>query len=120
DGGAAKDIAVAAGLWSRLAARRVSRSDAIVGLGGGAATDLAGFTAATWLRGIRLALMPTTLLAVVDAAVGGKTAINIAEGKNLVGAFYPPAGGGAGPACVAWTPPRGDVSGLAEVDTAGI
>src|SRR6266568_736859 len=91
-GEAAKDISVAAALWSRLAAHRVSRSDAIIGLGGGAVTDLAGFVAATWLRGVRLVLVPTTLLAIVDAAVGGKTAINIAAGKNLVGAFHPPAG----------------------------
>ncbi len=54
-------------------------------------TDLAGFVAATWLRGVRVVLVPTTLLAMVDAAIGGKTAINIAEGKNLVGAFHPPA-----------------------------
>ncbi len=119
DGEAAKDIAVAAGLWSRLAARRVSRSDAIVGLGGGAATDLAGFTAACWLRGIRLVLMPTTLLAVVDAAVGGKTAVNIAEGKNLVGAFYPPAGVVADLDALASLPRAEYVSGLAEVIKAG-
>jgi 3-dehydroquinate synthase len=63
-----------------------------VGLGGGATTDLAGFVAATWLRGIKVVHVPTTLLAMVDAAVGGKTGINTAEGKNLVGAFHPPAG----------------------------
>jgi len=119
DGEAAKDIAVAAGLWSRMAAHHVSRGDAIVGLGGGAATDLAGFVAATWLRGIRLVLMPTTLLAVVDAAVGGKTAVNIAEGKNLVGAFYPPAGVLADLACLASLPRAEYVSGLAEVIKAG-
>ena len=61
-------------------------------LGGGAATDLAGFVAATWLRGVRVVQVPTTLLGMVDAAVGGKTGINTAEGKNLVGAFHPPAG----------------------------
>jgi 3-dehydroquinate synthase len=119
DGETAKDIAVAAGLWSRLAARRVSRSDAIVGLGGGAATDLAGFTAATWLRGIRLVLVPTTLLAVVDAAVGGKTAVNLPEGKNLVGAFYPPAGVAADLDTLVSLPRAEYVSGLAEVIKAG-
>jgi 3-dehydroquinate synthase len=119
DGEAAKDIAVAAGLWSRLAAHRLTRSDAIVGLGGGAATDLAGFTAATWLRGVRLVLMPTTLLAVVDAAVGGKTAVNIPEGKNLVGAFYPPAGVVADLDALAFLPRAEYVSGLAEVIKAG-
>jgi 3-dehydroquinate synthase len=119
DGEAAKDVAVAARLWSRLAERRVSRTDAIIGVGGGAATDLAGFTAATWLRGVRLILVPTTLLAVVDAAVGGKTAINIPEGKNLVGAFYPPAGVVADPAVLASLPPAEYASGLAEVIKAG-
>jgi 3-dehydroquinate synthase len=119
DGEAAKDIAVAAGLWSRLAAHRVARSDAIVGLGGGAATDLAGFTAATWLRGVRLVLVPTTLLALVDAAVGGKTAVNIPEGKNLVGAFYPPAGVVADLDALASLPPTEYLSGLAEVIKAG-
>ena len=69
-----------------------TRSDAVVGLGGGAVTDLAGFVAATWLRGVRVVQVPTTLLGMVDAAVGGKTGINTAEGKNLVGAFHPPAG----------------------------
>ena len=64
----------------------------VVGIGGGAATDLAGFAAATWLRGVPVVLLPTTLLGMVDAAVGGKTAIDIAAGKNLVGAFHPPAG----------------------------
>jgi len=119
DGEAAKDIAVAAGLWSRLAAHRLGRDDVIVGVGGGAATDLAGFTAATWLRGVRLVLVPTTLLAIVDAAVGGKTAVNIAEGKNLVGAFHPPAGVLADPALLASLPGPEYASGLAEVIKAG-
>ena len=92
DGEAAKEISVAAGLWSQLAAAGVGRTDAIVGVGGGAVTDLAGFVAATWLRGVRVVLVPTTLLGMTDAAIGGKTAINTADGKNLVGAFYPPAG----------------------------
>ncbi len=55
-------------------------------------TDLAGFVAATWLRGVRVVLVPTTLLGMTDAAIGGKTAINTPDGKNLVGAFHPPAG----------------------------
>ena len=118
-GEAAKDIAVAAGLWSRLAAHRVTRSDAIVGIGGGATTDLAGFVAASWLRGVRVVLLPTTLLAVTDAAIGGKTAVNIPEGKNLVGAFHSPAGVLADLA-VLETLPRADyLSGLAEVIKAG-
>jgi len=118
-GEAAKDIAVAAGLWSRLAAHRVTRADAIVGIGGGATTDLAGFVAATWLRGVRVVLLPTTLLAVVDAAVGGKTAVNIPEGKNLVGAFHPPAGVLADLAVLGSLPEADYVSGLAEVIKTG-
>jgi 3-dehydroquinate synthase len=118
-GEAAKDITVAAGLWSRLAARRASRFDVIIGLGGGAVTDLAGFVAATWLRGVPAVLVPTTLLAIVDAAIGGKTAVNIAAGKNLVGAFHPPAGVLADLATLATLPGREYVSGLAEVIKAG-
>jgi 3-dehydroquinate synthase len=87
-----KTAQVAAFCWQVLGQADFTRSDAIVSVGGGATTDLAGFVAATWLRGIRVVHMPTTLLAMVDAAVGGKTGINTAEGKNLVGAFHPPAG----------------------------
>jgi len=119
DGEAAKDIDVVTRLWSRLAARRISRLEVIIGLGGGAVTDVAGFTAATWLRGIRVVLVPTTLLAIADAAIGGKTAINIPAGKNLVGAFHPPAGVLADTAVLASLPPAEYVSGLAEVIKAG-
>ena len=119
DGEAAKDIEVAAGLWSRLAARRITRSDVLIGVGGGAVTDLAGFTAACWLRGIRHVLVPTTLLAVADAAIGGKTGINIPAGKNLVGAFHPPAGVLADLAALATLPAAEYRSGLAEVIKAG-
>jgi 3-dehydroquinate synthase len=90
DGEDAKTSEVAASCWSALGRAGFTRSDAVVGIGGGATTDLAGFVAATWLRGVRLVQVPTTLLGMVDAAVGGKTGINTAEGKNLVGAFYPP------------------------------
>ncbi|MFF5227633.1 3-dehydroquinate synthase [Dactylosporangium sp. NPDC000521] len=92
DAEAGKDIAVAAGCWDALGEAAFTRSDAVVGVGGGAVTDLAGFVAASWLRGVRLVQVPTSLLGMVDAAVGGKTGINTAAGKNLVGAFYPPAG----------------------------
>ncbi|HET9897194.1 MAG TPA: 3-dehydroquinate synthase [Streptosporangiaceae bacterium] len=115
----AKDISVATSLWSALAAHRTSRSDAIVGLGGGAVTDLAGFVAATWLRGIRAVLVPTTLLGIVDAAIGGKTGINTPAGKNLVGAFHPPAGVLADLSSLATLPAREYVSGMAEVIKAG-
>ncbi|UFS60286.1 3-dehydroquinate synthase [Subtercola endophyticus] len=90
DGEGAKRVEVASFLWQILGQADFTRSDAIVGFGGGATTDLAGFVAATWLRGVQLIQAPTTLLGMVDAAVGGKTGINTAEGKNLVGAFYAP------------------------------
>ena len=85
-----KTLEVAGELWDALGAAGFSRQDAIVGLGGGAATDLAGFVASAWMRGIKVIQVPTTLLAMVDAAVGGKTGINTAAGKNLVGAFHEP------------------------------
>ena len=91
DGERCKDLATAGGLWESLGAAGFTRSDVVVAIGGGATTDLAGFVAATWLRGVPVVHLPTTLLAMVDAAVGGKTAINTAAGKNLVGAFHPPA-----------------------------
>ena len=91
-GEAAKTAAVAAHCWESLGAAGFTRTDAVVTVGGGATTDLAGFVAATWLRGVRVVHVPTTLLGMVDAAVGGKTGINTAAGKNLVGAFHAPAG----------------------------
>lgn len=91
DGEAAKTLAVAGQAWDRLAEAGFTRSDAIVGLGGGATTDVAGWIAAAWLRGTRVVQAPTTLAGMVDAAIGGKTGINVAAGKNLVGAFHPPA-----------------------------
>ena len=119
DGEAAKDVSVAAWLWARLAAAGVSRSDAIVAVGGGAVTDLAGFVAATWLRGVRIVLVPTTLLGMTDAAIGGKTAINTTAGKNLVGAFHPPAGVLVDVTTLATLAPAEYASGLAEVVKAG-
>src|SRR5436190_1468950 len=88
----AKTADVAAGCWESMGAAGLTRSDAVVAVGGGATTDLGGFVAATWLRGVRVVHVPTTLLAMVDAAVGGKTGINTTAGKNLVGAFHEPAG----------------------------
>ena len=86
-----KRVEVAAFCWGVLGKADFTRTDAVIGFGGGAVTDLAGFVAATWLRGVKLVQVPTTLLGMVDAAIGGKTGINTAEGKNLVGAFYAPA-----------------------------
>ena len=90
DAEAGKTLGVTGELWDTLGEHGFSRQDAVVGLGGGAATDLAGFVAATWMRGIKVVQVPTTLLAMVDAAVGGKTGINTGTGKNLVGAFHEP------------------------------
>jgi 3-dehydroquinate synthase len=118
-GEAAKDVAVLARLWSWLADAAVTRSDCVVGIGGGAATDLAGFAAATWLRGVPVVLVPTTLLGMVDAAVGGKTAIDIAAGKNLVGAFHPPAGVLADLDTLETLDRKDYVAGLAEVIKVG-
>jgi 3-dehydroquinate synthase len=90
DAEAGKRVEVAAFCWQVMGQSDFTRSDAVIGMGGGAATDLAGFVAATWLRGVRLIQLPTTVLGMVDAAIGGKTGINTNEGKNLVGSFYEP------------------------------
>lgn len=85
-----KSVDTYAGVLSRLAALNFSRSDMIVAFGGGVVGDLAGFAAATYLRGIKYIQVPTTLLAQIDSSIGGKTAVNLPEGKNLAGAFYHP------------------------------
>jgi 3-dehydroquinate synthase len=86
----AKRVEVAAFCWQIMGQADFTRTDAVIGFGGGSTTDLAGFVAATWLRGVKLIQVPTTLLAMVDAAIGGKTGINTSEGKNLVGVFHAP------------------------------
>jgi 3-dehydroquinate synthase len=119
DAEAGKTAEVMAFCWQVLGKSDFTRTDVVLSIGGGAVTDLAGFVAASWLRGIDVIHVPTTILAMVDAAVGGKTAINTAEGKNLVGAFHEP--------IAVWcdverltTLPRHDlVAGLAEVVKAG-
>jgi 3-dehydroquinate synthase len=92
DGEQAKSAEVAHQCWEALGESGFTRSDAVVTFGGGATTDMGGFVAATWLRGVRVVHVPTTLLAMVDASVGGKTGINTGAGKNLVGSFHEPAG----------------------------
>jgi 3-dehydroquinate synthase len=119
DAEAGKNIEVAASCWERLGAAGFTRTDAVVGVGGGAITDLAGFVAACWLRGVRWVAVPTSLLGMVDAAVGGKTGINTAAGKNLVGAFHPPAGVLCDLATLHTLPPVDLVAGLAEVVKCG-
>lgn len=115
----AKTAEVAAYCWKALGQSGFTRTDVIVGVGGGATTDLAGFVAASWLRGVRWIAVPTTVLGMVDAAVGGKTGINTAEGKNLVGAFHPPAGVLCDLAALDSLPVHDYVSGLAEIIKAG-
>ncbi|GAA3447975.1 3-dehydroquinate synthase [Planomonospora venezuelensis] len=115
----AKTVEVAAELWSAFGRYGITRSDAVVGVGGGATTDLAGFVAATWLRGVKVVQVPTTLLGMVDAAVGGKTGINTPEGKNLVGSFHPPAGVLCDLATLVSVPRDDYVGGLAEIIKGG-
>ncbi|MEH1058100.1 3-dehydroquinate synthase [Micromonospora sp. CPCC 206171] len=119
DAEAGKRIEVAADCWERLGAAGFTRSDAVVGVGGGAVTDLAGFVAACWLRGVRWVPVATSLLGMVDAAVGGKTGVNTAAGKNLVGAFHPPAGVLCDLATLDSLPPADLAAGLAEVVKCG-
>lgn len=90
DGELQKQLTSLSRVWNELARHNFGRLDAIVGIGGGATTDLAGFAAATWLRGISWYAIPTSLAAMVDASIGGKTGINARSGKNLIGAFYSP------------------------------
>jgi 3-dehydroquinate synthase len=119
DAEAGKSIDVAGRCWAELGAAGFTRTDAVVGVGGGAVTDLAGFVAACWLRGVRWVPVASSLLGMVDAAVGGKTGINTETGKNLVGAFHPPAGVLCDLDLLATLPPVDLVAGLAEVVKCG-
>jgi 3-dehydroquinate synthase len=114
-----KTMAVAGYCWQVFGAIGLTRSDAVVGLGGGAVTDLAGFVAATWMRGVKVVQAPTTLLGMVDAAVGGKTGINTEAGKNLVGAFHEPAAVLADLDALGTLPRDELIAGMAEVVKAG-
>jgi 3-dehydroquinate synthase len=116
----AKRLEVVAGLYQGLAAVPTRRADPVLAVGGGATTDVAGFAAATWLRGVPLVNLPTTVLAMVDAAVGGKTGVDLAEGKNLVGAFHQPVAVVADLDTLAGLPAAEVRSGLAEVAKAGL
>jgi 3-dehydroquinate synthase len=116
----AKRLEVVAGLYERLARVPTHRADPVVAVGGGATTDVAGFAAATWLRGVPLVNLPTTLLGMVDAAVGGKTGIDLPAGKNTVGAFHQPLAVVADLDALAGLPPVEVRSGLAEVAKAGL
>jgi len=102
-------------LWRDLASAGIGRDGGIVAVGGGATGDLAGFAAATYMRGIAVAHVPTTLLAMVDSSIGGKTGIDLPEGKNLVGAFHAPSAVFSDPSVLATLPQRQVSSGLAEI-----
>ncbi|AHH96111.1 3-dehydroquinate synthase [Kutzneria viridogrisea] len=114
-----KALAVAGFCWEVLGRIGLDRTGAVVALGGGATTDLAGFVAGTWLRGVRVVHVPTTLLGMVDAAVGGKAGINTEAGKNLVGVFHEPAAVLVDLATLETLPANELVAGMAEVVKAG-
>ncbi|WP_091380744.1 3-dehydroquinate synthase [Actinokineospora alba] len=114
-----KALSVAAFCWEVLGRIGLDRQGTVVALGGGAVTDLAGFVAATWMRGVKLVNVPTTLLGMVDAAVGGKTGINTEAGKNLVGAFHEPSAVLVDLATLATLPRWELVAGMAEVIKGG-
>jgi len=120
DGEAAKTPEVAAFCWSVLGQAGFTRTDAVVAIGGGSTTDLAGFVAATWLRGVRVVHVPTTVLGMVDAAVGGKTGINTDAGKNLVGSFHEPAGVLCDLTALETLPRNDLIAGLAESIKCGL
>ena len=115
DGEGAKSWSTLERISEELAARRLSRHDVIVGVGGGAITDLAGFVAGIYLRGVGVVHVPTSLVGQVDAAIGGKTAVNLRAGKNLVGAIHQPLGVLCDFEVLATLPERDRLAGLAEV-----
>jgi 3-dehydroquinate synthase len=119
-GETAKTLAVAEHCWDRLLAAGIDRSSTVLGLGGGAVGDLAGFVAATFMRGVNFVTLPTTVLAQVDASIGGKTAIDHPRAKNLVGAFHQPRLVVVDPAVARTLPERDFRSGLAEIVKHGI
>lgn len=113
-GEAAKSLATAGAVYDYMADRRLSRDTVIVSLGGGATSDLAGFVAGTWMRGVRLVVCPTTVEAAIDASIGGKNAINLCAGKNLVGTFHHPLLVIIDPRTLRTLPERDVRAGLAE------
>jgi 3-dehydroquinate synthase len=120
EGEAAKTLAVAEHCWDRVLAAGLDRTSTILGLGGGAVGDLAGFVAATYMRGMNFVTLPTTVLAQVDASIGGKTAIDHPKAKNLIGAFHQPRLVVVDPQVARTLPERDFRSGLAEIVKHGI
>jgi 3-dehydroquinate synthase len=119
-GEASKHLATVAALASRLAQLGVDRKDALIALGGGVTGDITGFLAASYMRGIPFIQVPTTLLAQVDSSVGGKTGVDIPEGKNLIGAFYQPGCVYIDPMVLSSLPASELLNGLAEVIKYGV
>lgn len=119
DAEAGKELPVVGFIWDVLGRIGIGRHDAVVSLGGGAATDVSGFAAATWLRGVDVVHVPTTLLGMVDAAIGGKTGINTDAGKNLVGAFHQPLAVLVDLATLDTLPRNEIVAGMAEIVKTG-
>lgn len=119
DGEAGKSAAVLSQAWNWLGAAGFTRADLVVGIGGGAVTDFAGYLAASWLRGIDWVAVPTTVAGMVDAAVGGKTGINSDYGKNLIGAFHSPIAVLVDPSWLETLSDRDFAAGLAEVVKCG-
>ena len=109
-----KSLKVLADVYRWLADNHVGRDGLILALGGGVVSDLAGFAAATWMRGIRFAICPTTLESAIDASIGGKTAVNIPGAKNLIGAFHQPLFVATDPTCLSTLEPREISAGMAE------
>ncbi len=114
-GEASKSLETASHIYDWLIQRKAERGHAIVALGGGMVTDLAGYVAATFARGLPLVHVPTSLLGMVDAAIGGKVGVNLPQGKNMIGAFYQPRMVLADVATLRTLPPREYFSGWAEV-----
>ena len=119
-GEAFKTVETVQSLWQAFLDARIDRGDTVVAIGGGVLGDLTGFAAATWLRGVRWVGVPTTLLAMVDSSIGGKTGADLPQGKNLVGAFHPPALVLADTETLGTLPDDEFRSGLAEVVKAGV
>lgn len=115
DGEACKNTDWLLRIWEHLQERRFDRRDTVVALGGGSVTDLAGFAASTYLRGLNLVLVPTSLLGQVDAAIGGKTAINLSVGKNLAGTFFFPKAVMCDQEILSTLPEGQFISGLGEI-----
>jgi 3-dehydroquinate synthase len=120
DGERAKTLSTVTRIYEALVRRRMDRGATLLAFGGGVVGDVAGFAAATYLRGIHLVQVPTTLLAQVDSAIGGKVGVNLAAGKNLVGAFHPPAVVVCDPDVLGSLPRREFRSGLYEVVKYGV